>query len=197
MIVTDSVFILTIGRTGMLKRKWAAILALVVLVVGVSYALGIAQGVVRRLYVAVNQENLRDTPRGKVIAKLNKGTEMVVLAETDKWVKVQVTGWIWKESTTPVRPKNLAGAMRAYHIMVKTREQAEEILKQLKAGADFQELARKYSIGPTAQQGGDLGYFYPGDFAPEFDQAIRKLKPGEISGIVKTAEGYHIFKRVK
>ncbi len=182
-----------------MKKRW--ILGLVVLV-GMSAVLMSrvplsAQALLRILYVNVDVENLRDTPRGRIIAKVNKGTKLEVIEERDKWVKVQITGWMWKESTSAVRPKDLAGAMRAYHIMVKTRQEAEEILRQLKAGADFQQLAREKSIGPTAAQGGDLGYFFPGDFAPAFDEAIRKLKPGEISDIVETAEGYHIFKRVK
>jgi parvulin-like peptidyl-prolyl isomerase len=151
----------------------------------------------RILYVKVDSENLRDTPRGRILAKVNKGTELQVLEERDNWVKVQIVGWIWKESTSPVRPVDLAGAMRAFHIMVKTRAEAEEILRQLRAGADFEQLAKQKSIGPTAAQGGDLGYFFPGDFAPQFDEAIRKLKPGEISDIVETPDGYHIFKRVK
>lgn len=183
----------------MLGKSWIVIAFLVLVVAAASLQRGrvAAQGLVRKLYVGVEQENLRDTPRGRILAKVNKGTELIVLAETEKWVKVQVNGWIWKESTTAIRPRDLTGAMQAYHIMVKTRAEAEEILQQLRAGADFQELARKKSIGPTAAQGGDLGYFYPGDFSPEFDEAIRNLKPGEISGVVESGGAYHIFKRVK
>lgn len=182
-----------------MRRRWILALAIVAVTGGlvVPRVPGLAQAVLRILYVNVEEENLRDTPRGRIIAKVSKGTKLEVLEEREKWVKVQITGWIWKESTSPVRPKDLAGAMRAYHIMVKTREEAEEILRLLQQGADFQQLAKERSIGPTASQGGDLGYFYPGDFAPEFDEAIRKLKPGETSGIVETKEGFHIFKRVK
>ncbi|MDZ7374885.1 MAG: peptidylprolyl isomerase [candidate division KSB1 bacterium] len=182
-----------------MKRWWLVVLVGLGVVTGLTWfwGLSVAQSPLRVVYVAVETENLRDTPRGRILGKINKGTELQVLEERDNWLKVQITGWIWKESTSPVRPRDLAGAMRAYHIMVKTRAEAEEILRQLREGADFEQLARQKSIGPTAAQGGDLGYFFPGDFAPQFDEAIRKLKPGEISEIVETADGYHIFKRVK
>lgn len=149
------------------------------------------------IYVKADQENLRNAPNGDRIGSLQKGASMVVLEDQGKWVKIAITGWIWKESTTLSRSELAGARYRALQILVKTPETAEQVLQQLLAGADFGELARKYSIGPNAKKGGDLGYFYRGDFQPEFEEAIFKLKPGEISGIVKTSLGYHIFKRVE
>jgi EpsD family peptidyl-prolyl cis-trans isomerase len=87
--------------------------------------------------------------------------------------------------------------IRASHILVKTETEAIKILESLKKGADFAALAKKSSIDTgTAKNGGDLGYFSAGQMAPEIEQAAIKLKPGEVSGPVKTKLGYDIIKLV-
>ncbi len=71
---------------------------------------------------------------------------------------------------------------------------AKKLLDSLKHGADFAELARKYSDDPgSAKDGGNLGWAKRGVFYPEFEAAAFALKKGEISGIVKTPVGYHII----
>ncbi len=71
---------------------------------------------------------------------------------------------------------------------------AEALLDSLKHGADFAELAKKYSQDPgSAADGGDLGWAKRGQFVPEFEHAVYALKPGEISGIVETQFGFHII----
>lgn len=85
--------------------------------------------------------------------------------------------------------------VRASHILVKTEPEAKEILKQLKGGANFEELAKKSSIDASAgAKGGDLGWFGKGSMIPEFEKAAFAMKEGELSGIVKTQFGYHIIK---
>jgi peptidyl-prolyl cis-trans isomerase SurA len=71
---------------------------------------------------------------------------------------------------------------------------AEEIRKLALQGEDFAGLATQYSHDPTAQQGGDLGYFRRGDMIPEFENVAFSLSPGEISDVVETVFGYHIIK---
>jgi parvulin-like peptidyl-prolyl isomerase len=85
--------------------------------------------------------------------------------------------------------------MRASHILVEKQSQALKILEELKAGADFKDLAKKYSICPSGKKGGDLGQFNRGQMVREFEQAAFSLKQGEISGLIKTQFGYHIIKR--
>jgi peptidyl-prolyl cis-trans isomerase C len=96
-------------------------------------------------------------------------------------------------------------AVRASHILIPTggadeagkkklRAQAESLLKQIKDGADFAQLARQHSKDNSAAQGGDLNYFTKGQMVPQFDQVAWALKPGEVSGIVETQFGYHIIK---
>ncbi|TLN04346.1 peptidylprolyl isomerase, partial [bacterium] len=84
--------------------------------------------------------------------------------------------------------------VQASHILVKTEKEAQDILAQLKKGASFEELAKKYSTDSTAAKGGDLGWFSKGAMVPEFDKAAFGLKVGELSGIVKTQFGFHIIK---
>ena len=95
--------------------------------------------------------------------------------------------------------------VRASHILLKTdgkddaavKKQAGEILAKAKGGADFAELAKKYSQDESnAAKGGDLDYFGRGQMVPEFDAAAFSMQPGQISDLVKTQYGYHIIKMV-
>jgi len=74
------------------------------------------------------------------------------------------------------------------------RAKAEDVLKQAKAGADFAELAKKYSEDPgTKESGGDLGFLAHGQTDPDFDKAIFALQPKEVGGVITTAQGYHVI----
>ncbi|MCL2760332.1 MAG: peptidylprolyl isomerase [Desulfuromonadales bacterium] len=84
--------------------------------------------------------------------------------------------------------------IHASHILVQTEQQAQDILAQLKNGASFEDLAKKYSIDGSAQKGGDLGWFGKGAMVPAFEKVAFGLKVGAISNIVKTQFGYHIIK---
>jgi len=77
----------------------------------------------------------------------------------------------------------------------KRKELAEEILKQLKEGADFAQLAKKYSDDRSnAAKGGELGSFGRGVMVPEFEKAAFALRPGQLSEIILTPFGFHIIK---
>ncbi|HCR17609.1 MAG TPA: hypothetical protein DIU35_09000 [Candidatus Latescibacteria bacterium] len=90
-----------------------------------------------------------------------------------------------------------AGKLRAHHILVRTEGEAQEVLQKLDAGEKFAALARTYSIDKSsAEQGGNLGFFSLGDMHPAFEEAVLKLKSGEISRIVQTPMGYHVVMRV-
>ncbi|MFN3467923.1 MAG: peptidylprolyl isomerase, partial [Candidatus Brocadiales bacterium] len=97
--------------------------------------------------------------------------------------------------------------VRASHILVdprlmesqdelnKAKQKIESIKKELDSGADFAELARKYSNCPSAEKGGDIGVFpRKGVMVESFAQAAFQLKPGQVSGPVKTEFGYHLIK---
>ncbi|MGI6413974.1 MAG: peptidyl-prolyl cis-trans isomerase [Syntrophomonadaceae bacterium] len=91
-----------------------------------------------------------------------------------------------------VRPESI----QISHIVVKTEEEAQDLLKQLKEGEDFAELAREHSLCPSASEGGNLGLLNDkSSYVPEFKNAALLLKAGETTQQpVKTEFGYHIIK---
>ncbi|QEK11078.1 hypothetical protein FQB35_01125 [Crassaminicella thermophila] len=119
---------------------------------------------------------------------MNKFHQKIIeeLALTDK--KLEEYYEKHKEKYTKDRAK-------ASHILVEKEEEAKDILKKIKAGEDFEELAKKYSKDPgSAAQGGNLGVFPKGMMVPEFEKVAFSLKDGEVSEPVKTQFGYHIIK---
>ena len=74
------------------------------------------------------------------------------------------------------------------------REQLRELLVQIKAGSSFEELAKAHSEDGTATEGGDLGWFKPGEMVPAFESAAFALAAGEVSDIVKSPFGLHLIK---
>jgi len=83
--------------------------------------------------------------------------------------------------------------VRARQIVVASEEEAIQLLNQLKKGENFEKLAMKKSLGPEKVEGGDLGYFSKGERPAEFEQVF-SLEAGEISGVIRSPYGYHIFK---
>ncbi len=89
----------------------------------------------------------------------------------------------------PVQPE-----IRARHILVKTEEEAKAIVVELDGGADFVELAKTKSTGPSGPEGGDLGYFGKGQMVPEFEAAAFALDKGAYTKEpVKSQFGFHII----
>ena len=125
--------------------------------------------------------------------------------ETLRTKVVVPPGDIEKAYNSSIEQYTTPEQVRASHILLKTegktdadvKAKAEAILEQVKAGADFAELAKKNSEDDSnAKNGGDLDYFGRGRMVPEFDQAVFAMQPGQISDLVKTQYGYHIIKLV-
>lgn len=74
------------------------------------------------------------------------------------------------------------------------RQKAAQLLSELKSGKRFEVLAEEYSDGAERRSGGDLGFFKKGDLTPEIDRVVFSLKDGEISPLVQTSLGFHLFK---
>jgi peptidyl-prolyl cis-trans isomerase C len=84
--------------------------------------------------------------------------------------------------------------IRASHILVKSEQEAQAILDQLKKGSSFEDLAKAKSTDSSAAKGGDLGWFGKGSMVPAFEKAAFGLKEGQLSGVTKSDFGYHIIK---
>jgi peptidyl-prolyl cis-trans isomerase C/foldase protein PrsA len=95
-----------------------------------------------------------------------------------------------KDPKTYAEPEQV----RAAQIVVKTLEDAQKVLAQLRAGKRFEEMARKYSLSADAKVGGDLGFFPRGVMPPEFDEVAFQLGVNQLSDVVTTEYGFHIFK---
>ena len=89
-----------------------------------------------------------------------------------------------------------ANEVHARHILVKTKEEADAIIKQLDSGSDFQKLANEHTADPSGKTtGGDLGYFGPGSMVPEFDKAVFALEVGTYTKQpVQSQFGWHVIK---
>lgn len=84
---------------------------------------------------------------------------------------------------------------RVSHILVNTREEAEEV-RELLETRSFSWVADRYSVDPVARRGGDLGYLTKGNMIPAFETVIFDMEPGEVSDIVRSDFGFHIIRLV-
>lgn len=85
--------------------------------------------------------------------------------------------------------------IHARHILVKTEDEAKDVIKQLDGGKDFAELAKEKSTDSSGSDGGDLGFFSKGRMVPEFEEAAFALKPGTYTKTpVKSQFGFHVIK---
>jgi peptidyl-prolyl cis-trans isomerase C len=84
--------------------------------------------------------------------------------------------------------------VRARHILVKSKDEADKISKEIAGGADFAESAKKYSQDSGGEGGGDLGYFSRGQMVKPFEDAAFALEKGKVSAPVQSEFGWHIIK---
>lgn len=92
--------------------------------------------------------------------------------------------------------KSPAIEYKARHILVKTEDEAKKLIEELNGGADFSELAKQHSTGPTGKNGGDLGWFGADQMVPPFSEAVAKLEKGKYTAApVKTQFGWHVIQQ--
>lgn len=150
---------------------------------------------------ALQKENLSETDLRKRIKE-----DFMISVLVDREVKSKVR--VGEEEIKQFYEKNKAmfkepGEVELGHIFIKVKpgenwaeagQKGKGLLKQLREGADFSSLTKKYSDGPNAKKGGDLGFLTPGELNPKFEQAVSRLKVGEISALIKMGDGFHIIK---
>jgi len=113
----------------------------------------------------------------EILDKVNVGDEEVV-----KYYEENKNDFVEKEQ------------IHLLNILVETEDEAQNLLEQLKAGGDFSEIAKEKSTGPSAAQGGDLGYIAKGTIISEIGDVVFALELGEVSDVIKTEFGFHILK---
>jgi len=88
------------------------------------------------------------------------------------------------------------GKLRARFILVATEAEGRDLLRRLSAGEEFGRLAARFSIAPNAAEGGDLGFFGPGDMLPEVEAAVLQLEVGEVSDVIPISRGAMVLQRL-
>ncbi|MEM7441135.1 MAG: peptidylprolyl isomerase [Pseudomonadota bacterium] len=83
---------------------------------------------------------------------------------------------------------------KSQHILLENEEDAKAVVAEIEGGADFGEVAKAKSTGPSGPSGGDLGWQGKGRLVPEFENAMIALEPGAVSAPVKTQFGWHVIK---
>lgn len=85
------------------------------------------------------------------------------------------------------------GEIRASHILVESKEEAEKLFEEIKGGKNFADVAAEVSLCPSGSNGGDLGYFGRGMMVKPFEDAAFALNIGELSKPVQTQFGWHLI----
>lgn len=139
--------------------------------------------------------------------KVEKDPKVAFLLEQQK-IELLIQALLQKKlSKNPVKEKDIKKVYKekvasanlkeykARHILVKTEEEAKTIIAKLDSGSDFAKMAEEKSTGPSAKNGGDLGWFAPARMVPPFARAVAEMKKGKHSKKpVKTQFGWHVIK---
>jgi peptidyl-prolyl cis-trans isomerase C len=147
----------------------------------------------------MNEDEMRKEIEREII--VNKYIDEVILKDFKSASEEEIKKFYDENPSYFIKPEQV----KASHILVsvpenateeqkkEARKKAEGILKDLKKGANFEEVAKEKSDCPSKQRGGDLGYFPKGRMVKPFEDVAFSLKPGVLSDIVETKFGYHII----
>lgn len=145
---------------------------------------------------AAYKQKLQDSPEAKEMLKRAE-EEIVEQVYLQKQIETKFTPDNLKRAYAEFVKNNPAQEeVRARHILVKTKPEAEALIKQIKGGGDFVKLATEQKIDTAAAgQGGDLGYFVASEMVEPFSKAAFAMKAGDVSSTpVETSFGWHVIK---
>ena len=136
-----------------------------------------------------------DTPDRVRLALENERRALMAAEHMDVVLADAVT----EDAVAAAYEKTYAGAapereFDASHILIETEDEAKALVTDLDGGADFAELAKEKSTGPSGPRGGALGWFGTGQMVPEFENAVKDMEVGAVSAPIKTQFGWHVIK---
>ena len=144
---------------------------------------------------ALVQSFASETPKRVQLALDNEHRSLIAGEVVDEIMRNAVTELgVQKAYTERFSSESAGEEYNASHILVDSKEEAIIIRAEIIAGADFAEMAREKSTGPSGPGGGELGWFGTGQMVPSFEAAVIALRPGEISDPVQTQFGWHVVK---
>lgn len=126
----------------------------------------------------------RAAERDLTIEKLQAAISASVAVENE-----EIDAWL----TLHRERRELPEEVRAAQILVRTETEAAKARLRILGGAPFADVARELSLSPDADRGGELGYFARGQMPSEFDAAVFSLPRGQLSDVVETPYGFHLF----
>ena len=147
---------------------------------------------------------LTDTPRAKELAQTEKVKGQMELQRRGLLAQAVANDFLEQNPATEEEMRALYDEQtglapqefKARHILVETEEEATALIAELDGGADFVELAKEKSTGPSGPSGGDLGWFTPERMVPEFSNAVAALEDGAYSASpVQSQFGWHVILR--
>jgi peptidyl-prolyl cis-trans isomerase C len=143
---------------------------------------------------AAEKEGLQNVPATKARISLLT-TQILAQAATEKYLNTHPVSETEVKADYDSQVANMPMEYKAQHILVDTKEEAEAIIKELDAGADFAKLAAKDSKDPSGKNGGDLGWFSLQSMVKPFSDAVAALKKDEITQQpVETQYGWHVIR---
>ena len=147
---------------------------------------------------------LAETPKAKELAQTEKVKAQLELQRRGMLAQAVATDFLEQNPATDEEMRALYDEQtgiapqefKARHILVETEEEGAALIAELDGGADFVELAKEKSTGPSAPSGGDLGWFTPERMVPEFSNAVAALEDGAYSeSPVQSQFGWHVILR--
>jgi peptidyl-prolyl cis-trans isomerase C len=141
------------------------------------------------------QEGLQDTAEVKRLLKIQRAATLVNVLVRNYLDNLNITDEELKKEYDEQIAAIDKQEFKASHILLENEADAKKVIAELKPdGSNFAELAKKYSTGPSAKDGGELGWFSVRSMVPEFSDAVKGMKKGEISKTpVQSEFGWHVI----